>query len=116
MTEYGVERKGGKTRTSHRRLQPVEDRPGHTTHLRTHGVGVAAFVLRWRQPDAPRPYRAFGWPVTPILFLGLSLWMIVQGVRLRPEECGLYGALTLGTGMALYLGWSRFGSRGDNGH
>lgn len=71
---------------------------------------AAAFVMRRRYPDAPRPYRTFGWPVTPILFLALSVWMIVQGVRLRPEECGIYGGATLATGLVLYFLWSRFGT------
>ncbi len=42
---------------------------------------LAVFVLRWRQPDAPRPYRAWGYPWTPLLFsvfyvglLGLMFW------------------------------------------
>ena len=74
---------------------------------------VAAFVMRRRHPDAHRPYRTFGWPVTPILFLGLSIWMIVQGVRMRPEECGLYGGLTFVTGLALYLAWRRFAPAPD---
>ena len=69
---------------------------------------IAAFVLRWRQPDAKRPYRAFGWPVTPILFLSLSTWMIVQGIRMRPYECGLYGGITLGSGLILYFVWRLF--------
>ncbi len=69
---------------------------------------VAAFVLRWRHPDAKRPYRAFGWPVTPILFLGLSTWMIIQGIRLRPEECATHGGITIGSGILLYFVWQLF--------
>lgn len=70
---------------------------------------VSAFVMRRRHPDLPRPYRAFGWPVTPALFLILSLWMIIHGIRLRPEECGIYGGATLATGLLLYLAWARLG-------
>jgi APA family basic amino acid/polyamine antiporter len=73
---------------------------------------VGAFVLRRTRPDARRPYRTFGWPVTPVLFLGLSLWMIVQGIRQRPEECGLYGGITLGSGLVLYAVWRALGNRG----
>ncbi|MEM9490687.1 MAG: amino acid permease, partial [Myxococcota bacterium] len=56
---------------------------------------VAAFVLRIRRPDAVRPYRAFGWPVTPLIFVALSLWQVVQGIRLHPQECLQWGGLTL---------------------
>ena len=72
---------------------------------------AAAFVMRWRHPDAPRPYRTIGWPVTPILFLVLTLWMVVQGVRMRPEECGIYGGSTLATGLLLYFAWRWVGGR-----
>lgn len=44
-------------------------------------VDVAAFgtvfVLRWREPDLPRPFKAFGYPVLPgIVFLGAALLLI----------------------------------------
>jgi APA family basic amino acid/polyamine antiporter len=29
----------------------------------------AVFVLRWKMPDAPRPYRTWGYPITPALYL-----------------------------------------------
>lgn len=34
------------------------------------------FVLRWRRPDLPRPYRTWGYPITPLIFLGISIWML----------------------------------------
>ena len=71
---------------------------------------VAAMVLRSRRPDAERPYRTIGWPVTPILFLMLSAWLIVQGIRLQPKECLLWGGSTLLSGVVLYFLWSAFGS------
>ena len=66
---------------------------------------VAAVVLRIRQPDAKRPYRAFGWPVTPALFLGISLWLVVQGILQNPRECLQWGGLTLLSGVAIWLAW-----------
>ncbi len=66
---------------------------------------VAAMVLRRRRPDAERPYRAIGWPVTPVLFLALSMWLIVQGIRLHPKECLQWGGTTLLSGLVLYFLW-----------
>ncbi len=66
---------------------------------------LAAFVLRSRHPDAPRPYRACGWPVSPILFLLLSLWMVTYAIVMRPAE-SLAGIVTLAVGLALYY-WAR---------
>jgi amino acid transporter len=39
-------------------------------------VGVALFVLRWREPRRPRPYRVIGYPVTPLIFLATGLFML----------------------------------------
>jgi APA family basic amino acid/polyamine antiporter len=39
---------------------------------------LGVFVLRWRRPDLARPYRAWGYPVTPIIFLGISVWMLAN--------------------------------------
>lgn len=48
---------------------------------------VALFVLRWRQPDLDRPYRATGYPLLPLLYLGSNLVVIVVMVwrALHPE-------------------------------
>ncbi len=38
------------------------------------GIAVAAvFVLRMREPHAPRPFRALGYPITPAMFVIISL-------------------------------------------
>ena len=37
---------------------------------------LGVFVLRWRRPDLPRPYRTWGYPITPLIFLGISCWML----------------------------------------
>ena len=55
-------------------------------------------MLRIKQPHLPRPYRCWGYPITPLLFLGISLWMMVFVAKKHPHE-------TL-TGMGLILlGW-----------
>jgi APA family basic amino acid/polyamine antiporter len=42
---------------------------------------VSLFVLRWREPDKPRPYRAWGYPVTTGLALLGSLFFLVGAIR-----------------------------------
>lgn len=59
-------------------------------------------VLRWREPDLPRPYRTWGYPWTPLFFVGFSLWTVVVVVRDRPMEA-VGGAVTLG--VAALLTW-----------
>ena len=70
---------------------------------------LAAFVLRRREPNAERPYRARGWPVTPILFLSLSVWMAIFSIKSKPVE-SLAGLATLVIGLALYVVRRRLGS------
>jgi APA family basic amino acid/polyamine antiporter len=42
---------------------------------------VSLFVLRWREPDMPRPYRAWGYPVTPALALIGSVLFLAGAIR-----------------------------------
>ena len=37
---------------------------------------LGVFVLRWREPDLPRPYKVWGYPITPLVFLAISAWML----------------------------------------
>jgi APA family basic amino acid/polyamine antiporter len=37
---------------------------------------LGVFVLRWRRPQLSRPYRVWGYPATPLIFLGISGWMM----------------------------------------
>ncbi len=62
---------------------------------------LGVFVLRWREPELPRPYRTLGYPVTPLLFVLLMLWMMGHAVAQRPAVA-LAGAVTVGLGFALW--------------
>jgi len=48
--------------------------------------GAALFVLRHRMPDAPRPYRAWGYPVVPALFLIVCGFLIVNTLVATPAR------------------------------
>lgn len=60
------------------------------------------FVLRRRRPDLPRPYRTWGYPVTPLLFLAVSAWMLWHILCSKPLE-SLVGLGTAAFGLILYL-------------
>jgi APA family basic amino acid/polyamine antiporter len=67
------------------------------------GLTVAGVVvLRRREPALERPYRTWGYPFTPVLFVALSLWMVVYAVTERPVV-GLAGLGTIAAGLGLYL-------------
>jgi APA family basic amino acid/polyamine antiporter len=61
---------------------------------------LALFILRKREPDRPRPYRALGYPLLPILFLIIMLGVIgVDVVRILNEGVGVAGLPLLGLGV-----------------
>ena len=46
---------------------------------------VGLFVLRKTRPDAPRPYRAFGYPVLPGLYIVMAMWICGVLLRYKPQ-------------------------------
>jgi APA family basic amino acid/polyamine antiporter len=73
------------------------------------GIAVAAvFVLRAREPDAPRPFKAIGYPVTPAIFVLASLAIVANAIYSNPLV-SVTGLLVMAAGIPLYL-WFR--SRG----
>ena len=62
---------------------------------------LGVFVHRRRYPDAERPYRTWGYPVTPILFLLLTGWTMVFLLVEKTSESVL-GIFTLGIGLGAY--------------
>ena len=62
------------------------------------------FVLRWRRPELERPYRAWGYPITPLIFLAISGWMLCH--LLAEKSTRLPSLLGLGTaalGLIIYF-------------
>jgi APA family basic amino acid/polyamine antiporter len=72
---------------------------------------LGVIVLRVREPALPRPYRAWGYPVTPLLFVALSLWMAVHALREVPAA-SLAGLATLAVALGL---WALLGRAGPGG-
>jgi len=71
------------------------------------GTAVAAvFVLRKREPNAPRPFKALGYPWTPAIFVLVSLAIVVNAFYSDPELSG-WGTLIILAGIPLYYFFSR---------
>ena len=74
-------------------------------------AGLAVFgvlVLRRREPGLPRPYRTWGYPVTPLLFVALSAWMVVHALVQNPASSWA-GLATVIAGVALHAALGRRG-------
>ena len=80
----------------------------------SYGLMVAGvIILRRKQPNLPRPYRMWGYPVTPILFLAITAWFIGNMLWTRPGP-SLAGAALIATGIPVYFVWARHGQRGSS--
>lgn len=68
--------------------------------------GLAIFVLRVRRPDAPRGYRALGYPVIPALYVLGSFALVWNTLMERPTE-SISGLGLVALGLPFYFYWSR---------
>ena len=66
------------------------------------------FVLRFKRPDAERPYRAFGYPVLPVLYIGLCLVVMLDLLIVKPIFTWP-GLLLVLAGIPVYLLWRWLG-------
>ncbi len=64
------------------------------------------FVLRVKQPDAPRPYKAFGYPLLPALYILMAVWICIVLLRYKPQYTWPGLVLVL-LGIPVYLLWPR---------
>ena len=77
------------------------------------GVAVTAvFVLRRRAPDAPRPFRAWGYPVAPFVFAAASALMVGNAIWRDPGPSAA-GLLIIAAGVPVYLFFSRRAHRSE---
>jgi APA family basic amino acid/polyamine antiporter len=67
------------------------------------------FVLRRTRPDAVRPYKAFGYPVLPALYIVMATWICVVLLRYKPQYTWP-GLILVLLGVPVYLVWKRKGS------
>jgi APA family basic amino acid/polyamine antiporter len=82
------------------RVDQILQYAGFTLTLFASLAVSCVLVLRVRRPDAPRPFRAWGYPYTPLLFLAVSLWTMIWTCLDRPRESAL-GLITAALGGVL---------------
>jgi len=69
-------------------------------------VAASIFIFRRREPDAERPYRTWGYPVVPILFLIVSTALILMTIRNAPRQSAI-GLFLILLGVPIYWFLSR---------
>ncbi len=74
---------------------------------------AGVYVLRWRRPEMDRPYKTWGYPVTPAIFLLVNTFIMVYVVLERPLE-SLVGLGIMIVGIILYMLNRKWGSFGED--
>jgi basic amino acid/polyamine antiporter, APA family len=64
----------------------------------------SVIVLRWKRPELKRPYKLWGYPIVPILFILAHLWIVWGSVVEKPRD-SLIGVFIVALGIPAYLIW-----------
>jgi APA family basic amino acid/polyamine antiporter len=71
---------------------------------------LGVFILRKKMPDAPRPYKVWGYPVVPAIVVIFCAVLIFNTIFSRPREAAI-GAILMLTGVPMYFWFKRGGRR-----
>ncbi len=69
-------------------------------------MAISLFRLRWKEPDLPRPYRVWGYPWTPLIFLLAAIALTINLWMVRPVRSSL-GLLVILAGLPFFYRWRR---------
>jgi len=76
---------------------------------------IGLFVLRWKRPEIPRPYRCFGYPWMPAIYVVIGTAWTLNTIITRPAEA-FWGTTLVLIGLPGYLYWKRSGRSSPGGH
>jgi APA family basic amino acid/polyamine antiporter len=66
----------------------------------------AVIIMRRKAPEAERPYRTFGYPFVPVIYITLALALVLDLAYLTPATSGI-GYLLVLTGIPVYFIWRK---------
>jgi APA family basic amino acid/polyamine antiporter len=69
-------------------------------------TALGVFILRAREPNTERPYRVWGYPFVPIIFILFCVGLVANTIISQPREAGIGLALIL-SGIPFYWYWTR---------
>lgn len=73
---------------------------------------ASVFTLRKKRPDLPRPYKTWGYPIVPAVFIIASCGILLNTLLEKPVEA-LAGIFLTALGIPVYFYWKRSLRRGD---
>jgi APA family basic amino acid/polyamine antiporter len=69
-------------------------------------AAIAVFIFRKNKPNAVRPYKTILYPLTPMIFIGISVWFIISTLIENPKQA-IAGLILLGAGIPLFYLFKR---------
>ena len=77
-------------------------------------TALGVFILRKKMPDAPRPYKVWGYPVVPAVVILIAAALFVNTIATRPREAG-FGLILMLTGVPMWYWFNRKGRSQESG-
>ena len=62
---------------------------------------LGVFILRWREPNLPRPYKTWGYPIVPLIYLAITAAMLIFVVMEEPHKA-VFGLCVIAAGIVFY--------------
>ena len=75
---------------------------GFTLSINSALTVIGVYVMRKKAPDAVRPYKCWGYPITPTIFILLSVWMVIF-TCIHTPMIAVFGIGTILSGFLLYF-------------
>jgi APA family basic amino acid/polyamine antiporter len=70
-------------------------------------AAAGVVVLRIQRPELPRPYKALGYPIVPMVFVALAILLLVNTLYENPRD-SLFGMAIVAAGIPLYFFWNKY--------
>ncbi|MCP2520602.1 amino acid permease [Candidatus Aminicenantes bacterium AC-708-M15] len=67
-------------------------------------TGISVYILRWKRPELERPYKTWGYPVTPLIFIVINGWLFINTLQQQPLQ-SILGLTIILIGLPAYFFW-----------
>ena len=71
---------------------------------------LGVFILRYKEPNLPRPYKTWGYPFVPLVYLAITACMLVFVIVNEPKKA-IMGLVILAAGALFYLVTNKIGAQ-----
>lgn len=75
-------------------------------------TALGVFILRKKMPDAPRPYKVWGYPIVPAIVILISAGLFINTIVVRPREAAI-GLVLMSTAIPMWYWFNRKRSGND---